>query len=35
MTFYKYCGAGNDFVLLENFDRAIPEADYPKLAQRL
>ena len=35
MTFYKYCGAGNDFVLLENFNRAIPEADYPALAQRL
>ena len=35
MTFYKYCGAGNDFVLLENFDSAIPEADYPKRAQRL
>lgn len=35
MTFYKYCGAGNDFVLLENFDRAIPETDYPKLAKRL
>lgn len=35
MTFYKYCGAGNDFVLLENFDRAIPETDYPKLARQL
>lgn len=35
MTFYKYCGAGNDFVLLENFDRAIPETDYPKLAKQL
>ncbi|MGN1306493.1 MAG: diaminopimelate epimerase [Faecousia sp.] len=35
MTFYKYCGAGNDFVLLENFDRAISETDYPKLAKQL
>lgn len=35
MTFYKYCGAGNDFVLLENFDRAIPESDYPMLARQL
>lgn len=35
LNFYKYCGAGNDFVLLENFDRAIPETDYPKLARRL
>lgn len=33
MKFYKYCGAGNDFVLLENFDGAI--SDYPALAKRL
>ena len=33
MKFYKYCGAGNDFVLLENFDGAL--TDYPALAKRL
>ncbi len=33
MKFYKYCGTGNDFVLLENFDGAI--SDYPALAKRL
>lgn len=33
MKFYKYCGAGNDFVLLENFDGAL--SDYPALARRL
>lgn len=33
MKFYKYCGAGNDFVLLENFDGAL--TDYPTLARRL
>lgn len=35
MTFYKYCGAGNDFVLLENIDLSIPEADYSALAKHL
>lgn len=33
MKFYKYCGTGNDFVLLENFDGAL--TDYPALAKRL
>ena len=33
MKFWKYCGAGNDFVLLENFDGAI--TDCPALARRL
>ena len=35
MRFYKYCGAGNDFVLLENFDGALAASDYPELARRL
>lgn len=25
MRFYKYCGAGNDFILIENFDGALPQ----------
>lgn len=35
MKFYKYCGAGNDFVLLENFDGALKPAQLPELARRL
>lgn len=35
MRFYKYCGAGNDFVLLDSFDGAIAPADAPELARRL
>ena len=30
MKFYKYCGAGNDFVLLENFDGALKPAQLPE-----
>lgn len=33
MNFYKYCGAGNDFVLLENFDGTL--SDCSALARRL
>lgn len=35
MTFYKYCGAGNDFILLENFDRALSPEALSALAKRL
>lgn len=35
MRFYKYCGAGNDFVLVENFDGALASAHYSELARRL
>ena len=33
MEFFKYCGAGNDFVLLDNRDGRW--TDYPALAIRL
>ncbi len=35
MTFYKYCGAGNDFVLLNNLDLSIPLEQQSALAERL
>lgn len=35
MKFYKYCGAGNDFVLLPNLDRSLSPNDYAALARRL
>ena len=35
MKFYKYCGAGNDFILLENFDGALAPEVLPELAKRL
>lgn len=35
MKFYKYQGAGNDFILLENMDGAISPEALPALAQRL
>lgn len=35
MIFYKYCGAGNDFVLLDNFDGALTPDCLPALARRL
>ena len=28
MHFWKYCGAGNDFVILENFDGSIAPERY-------
>lgn len=35
MEFVKLCGAGNDFVLLNNFDGNLPLAAQPGLARRL
>lgn len=35
MKFYKYCGAGNDFVLLENLDGAYSPKTLSALAKRL
>ena len=35
MKFTKMCGAGNDFVVIENFDGAISRAELPELARRL
>ncbi len=35
MEFYKYHGAGNDFVLVENLDGEIEEEAKPELARRL
>ena len=32
MKFHKYHGAGNDFIILNNMDLSINEADYPRLA---
>ena len=32
MHFWKYCGAGNDFVILENFDGSIAPERYAALA---
>ena len=32
MHFWKYCGAGNDFVILENFDGSIAPERYAVLA---
>lgn len=34
MDFYKYCGAGNDFVLLDAREQPLPD-DLPALARRL
>ena len=35
MHFWKYCGAGNDFVILENFDGSIAPERYAALAAAL
>lgn len=35
MRFTKMHGAGNDFVILNNMDRAIPEAEWSPLAKKL
>lgn len=35
MKFAKMCGAGNDFVIIENFDGAIAHNTLPDLAKRL
>lgn len=35
MKFSKMCGAGNDFVIIENFDGAIAHSTLPDLAKRL
>lgn len=35
MKAYKYVGAGNDFVLLPDFDERIPDGELPALARRL
>ena len=35
MHFWKYCGAGNDFVILENFDGSIAPERYAALAATL
>lgn len=35
MKFTKMHGAGNDFILLDNMDRSIPESSYPLLAMDL
>jgi len=35
MRFYKYCGAGNDFVLLDDREQRLKDADLPALAERL
>ncbi len=35
MKFTKMCGAGNDFIILENFDEAIAEEKLPLLARKL
>ena len=37
MKFYKYCGAGNDFILLDRREEtgAVKESDLPALAKRL
>ena len=34
MHFWKYCGAGNDFVILENFDGSIAPERYAALPRR-
>jgi diaminopimelate epimerase len=35
MEFYKYHGAGNDFILIDNLEDEIREEDKPSLARRL
>ena len=35
MKFTKMCGAGNDFIVIENFDGALSHEELPLLARRL
>ncbi len=35
MKFTKMCGAGNDFIVIENFDGALSREEIPTLAQKL
>lgn len=35
IPFYKMCGSGNDFIIVDNRLKTIPEADFPNLARRL
>ena len=35
MRFMKMQGAGNDFIILDDWDLSIPEADFPSLAAEM
>ena len=35
MKFWKMNGAGNDFIILNNLEERLPEADFPRLARTL
>lgn len=35
IPFFKMCGSGNDFIIVDNRGHALPEAGFPDLARRL